>query len=128
MALVYVDIEEGADPDLAIAQQIASSLDLNAVSSITDLERQISRARRKGQRFAFLIDEVDEFIKKSRLVHGDKFPLATALRQLVMDDSSKDTILVFTLGTINSTLRQSWIRASGALAIRSLTSSRTPYS
>ena len=95
VALVYVDIEEGADPDLAIAQQIASSLDLNAVSSITDLERQISRARRKGQRFAFLIDEVDEYIKKSRLVHGDKFPLATALRQLVMDDSSKDTILVY---------------------------------
>ena len=95
VALVYVDIEEGADPDLAIAQQIASRLELSAVSTVTELERQISAARRKGRRFAFLIDEVDEYIKKSRSVHGDKFPLATALRQLVMDDPSKETVLVY---------------------------------
>ena len=95
VAYVYVDIEDNGDPDLSIAKKIAATLKLQNVESITDFERQITSLRNSGSRVAFLIDEVDEYIKKSRKVHGNNFPLATVLRQLVMDDSSKDTVLVY---------------------------------
>jgi hypothetical protein len=95
VAYVYVDLEDNGDPDLSIAQKIAATLKLPNVASITDFERQITSLRNNGTRIAFLIDEVDEYIKKSRKVHADNFPLATALRQLVMDDAAKDTILVY---------------------------------
>lgn len=95
VAYVYVDIEDNGDPDLSIAQKIAATLKLQGVESITDFERKITELRNNGSRVAFLIDEVDEYIKKSRKVHGNSFPLATVLRQLVMDDSSKDTVLVY---------------------------------
>lgn len=95
VAYVYVDIEDNGDPDLSIAQKIAATLKLQNVESITDFERKITALRNNGSRVAFLIDEVDEYIKKSRKVHGNNFPLATVLRQLVMDDSSKDTVLVY---------------------------------
>jgi len=95
VAYVYVDIEDSGDPDLSIAKKIAATLKLQNVESITDFERQITLLRNNGSRVAFLIDEVDEYIKKSKRVHGNSFPLATVLRQLVMDDSSKDTILVY---------------------------------
>ena len=95
VAYVYVDLEDNGDPDLSIAQKIAATLGLEEVKSITDFERQVTALRNNGSRLAFLVDEVDEYIKKSREVHGDAFPLATVLRQLVMDDAAKDTILVY---------------------------------
>lgn len=95
VAYVYVDLQDNGDPDLAIAQKIASTLGLDHVNSLTEFERQITAKRLKGERFAFLIDEVDEYIKKSRRIHGSDYPLATVLRQLVMDDASKDTVLVY---------------------------------
>ncbi len=95
VAYVYVDIEDNGDPDLSIAKKIAAKLKLSDIASITDFEREITEKRNSGLRFAFLIDEVDEYIKKSRLIHGQAFPLATVLRQLVMDDSSKETVLVY---------------------------------
>lgn len=95
VAYVYVDLQDKGDPDLSIAQKISTTLGLENVHSIADFERQVTALRNNGSRVAFLIDEVDEYIKKSRLVHGDAFPLATALRQLVMDDSAKETILVY---------------------------------
>ncbi len=95
VAYVYVDLEDNGDPDLSIAQKIAATLKLPNVTCITDFERQITLLRNNGAQLAFLIDEVDEYIKKSRKVHADAFPLATALRQLVMDDAAKDTILVY---------------------------------
>lgn len=95
VAYVYVDLEDDGDPDLSIAKKIASTLKLKNVKSITDFERQITLMRNNGSRVAFLIDEVDEYIKKSKKIHGNSFPLATVLRQLVMDDSSKDTVLVY---------------------------------
>jgi hypothetical protein len=95
VAYVYVDLQDNGDPDLAIAQKIASTLGLDHVKSLTEFERQITEKRLKGERFAFLIDEVDEYIKKSRRIHGSDYPLATVLRQLVMDDASKDTVLVY---------------------------------
>ena len=95
VAYVYVDIQGNGDPDLAIAQKIALTLDLGLVKSIAVFERKISSLRRKGVKIAFLIDEVDEYIKKSRSVYGSEFPLATVLRQLIMDDPDKDTFLVY---------------------------------
>lgn len=95
VAYVYVDIEDKGDPDEAIAQKIAATLGVQEVVSVTDLERQITILRNNGSRIAILIDETDEYIKKSRKKHGSKFPLATALRQLVMDDSKKETFLVY---------------------------------
>jgi hypothetical protein len=95
VAYVYVDLQDEGDPDLAIAQKIASTLDLGTVKSIAVFEKKVSSLRRKGTKVAFLIDEVDEYIKKSRKAHGSAFPLATVLRQLVMDDSDKDTFLVY---------------------------------
>lgn len=95
VAYVYVDLQDSGDPDLAIAQKIGVTLGLENINSITDFERQITSRRLAGERFAFLIDEVDEYIKKSRAIHGSEFPLATMLRQLVMDDASKDTVLVY---------------------------------
>jgi len=95
VAYVYVDLQDNGDPDLAIAQKIASTLGLDHVNSLTDFERQVTAKRLRGERFAFLIDEVDEYIKKSRRIHGGDYPLATVLRQLVMDDASKDTVLVY---------------------------------
>lgn len=95
VAYVYVDIQDDGDPDLAIAKKIALTLKLGDIKNITMFERKISDLRRHGVKVAFLIDEVDEYIKKSRKVHGAAFPLATALRQLVMDDNAKDTFLVY---------------------------------
>jgi hypothetical protein len=95
VAYVYVDLQDEGDPDLAIAQKIAITLDLGSVKSITVFEKKVTSLRRKGTKVAFLIDEVDEYIKKSRKAHGNAFPLATVLRQLVMDDSDKDTFLVY---------------------------------
>ena len=95
VAYVYVDIQDDGDPDLAIAKKIALTLKLGDIKDITMFERKVSDLRRHGTKVAFLIDEVDEYIKKSRKVHGPKFPLATALRQLVMDDTAKDTFLVY---------------------------------
>ncbi|WP_027469537.1 ATP-binding protein [Deefgea rivuli] len=95
VAYVYVDLEDDGDPDLSIARKIAATLKLEPIKNITDFERQITDVRNDGQKVAFLIDEIDEYIKKSRATHGDLFPLATVLRQLVMDDSAKDTILVY---------------------------------
>lgn len=95
VAYVYVDIQAGGDPDLAIAQKIALTLELGPVKSMAVFEKKVSSLRRKGIKIAFLIDEVDEYIKKSRKVHGSDFPLATVLRQLVMDDPDKDTFLVY---------------------------------
>lgn len=95
VAYVYVDLQDSGDPDLAIAQKIGNTLGLESINSLTDFERQITSRRLNGERFAFLIDEVDEYIKKSRVIHGNDFPLATTLRQLVMDDASKDTVLVY---------------------------------
>ncbi len=95
VAYVYVDIQDNGDPDLAIAQKIALTLDLGPVKSIAVFEKKISSLRRKGIKVAFLIDEVDEYIKKSRNVYGSEFPLATVLRQLIMDDPDKETFLVY---------------------------------
>lgn len=95
VAYVYVDIDDAGNPDLAIARKICATLDLPPAETITDFERHVTTLRSGGTRIAFLIDEVDEYIKKSRAVHGDAFPLATTLRQLVMDDSAKDTRLVY---------------------------------
>lgn len=95
VAYVYVDIQDDGDPDLAIAQKIALTLELGSVKDITTFEKKVSNLRRSGTKVAFLIDEVDEYIKKSREVHNNDFPLATVLRQLVMDDSDKNTFLVY---------------------------------
>ncbi|GCF88514.1 hypothetical protein [Shewanella sp. M-Br] len=95
VAYVYVDIQDDGDPDFAIAKKIAHTLELGNIDSIADLELKVSNLTRGGVKVAFLIDEVDEYIKKSRLVHKSEFPLATMLRQLVMADSSKDTFLVY---------------------------------
>lgn len=95
VAYVYVDLQDSGDPDLAIAKKISDIFRLENVNSLTDFEQQITKLRNTGERFAFLIDEVDEYIKKSQKVHGLAFPLATVLRQLVMDDSKKETILVY---------------------------------
>ena len=95
VAFVYGDLSDQGDPDLTIAQKIASELGLQNVSSLTDFVRQITQLRSSGFSLAFLIDEVDEYIKKSRNVYGKDFPLATALRQLVMEDSSGGTVLVY---------------------------------
>lgn len=94
-AYVYVDIQDDGDPDLAIAKKIALTLGIGNIGSISDFSSKISELRRAGTKVAFLIDEVDEYIKKSRSVHGSGFPLATALRQLVMADERKDTFLVY---------------------------------
>lgn len=95
VAYVYVDIQDDGDPDLAIAKKIALTLQLGAVKDIATFEKKISNLRREGTKVAFLIDEIDEYIKKSRKVHGNSFPLATVLRQLVMDDANKETFLVY---------------------------------
>jgi hypothetical protein len=95
VAYVYADIPDDGDPDLAVARKVAATLELSPVENHADLERQLSSLRVKGNRVALLIDEVDEYIKKSRELHGDKFPLATTLRQVVMEDPAKETILVF---------------------------------
>jgi len=95
VAYVYVDIQDNGDPDLAIAKKIAETLELGPVKDIATFEKKVSKLRRSGAKIAFLIDEVDEYIKKSRQVHPNEFPLATVLRQLVMDDPSKDTFLVY---------------------------------
>lgn len=94
VAYVYVDIPDDGDPDLAIAKKIAVTLDLGHVESITEFEFKVSELRKDGVKIAFLIDEVDEYIKKSRSANKN-FPLATVLRQLVMDDSNKNTFLVY---------------------------------
>lgn len=95
VAYVYVDIDDVDNPDLAVAQKICATLNLPLVQTIPEFERQIASLRATGVRLAFLIDEVDEYIKKSRAAHGDAFPLATALRQVVNEDSAKDTRLVY---------------------------------
>jgi hypothetical protein len=95
VAYVYVDIQDDGDPDLAIAKKIALTLQLGTVKDIATFEKKISNLRREGTKVAFLIDEIDEYIKKSRKVHENSFPLATVLRQLVMDDANKETFLVY---------------------------------
>ncbi len=95
VAYVYLDLEDAGDPDLSVAQKISTTLGLPVPATIPEFEKQVSGLRDNGVRLAFLIDEVDEYIKKSREVHGDRFPLATTLRQLVMDDAAKDTRLVY---------------------------------
>lgn len=95
VAYVYVDLQDDGDPDLAVAIKISSTLGLSEPATITEFERQITELRGSGVKLAFLIDEVDEYIKKSRAVHDDSFPLATTLRQLVMDDTDKETRLVY---------------------------------
>ncbi len=95
VALVYADIHGQVDPDLAIAKRLANELNLPSIESLTEFEKYIQAERKKGIKFAFLLDEVDEYIKKSRLVHNGEFPLASALRKIVMEDSTKSTVLVY---------------------------------
>ena len=95
VAYVYVDLQGEDDPDLAVARKISTTLGLPEPATIPEFEKQMSGLRDEGIRLAFLIDEVDEYIKMSRAIHRDGFPLATTLRQLVMDDDAKDTRLVY---------------------------------
>ena len=95
VALVYADVQGSEDPDLAIAQRIADTLGLPQVKSVSAFVRTIQAERKQGVKFAFLLDEVDEYIKKSRLAHDGEFPLASVLRQLVMEDPTKSTVLVY---------------------------------
>jgi hypothetical protein len=95
VALVYADVHDSIDPDLAIAKRLADALELPPIKSVTEFARQVQAESKKGVKFAFLLDEVDEYIKKSRIVHEGKFPLASALRQIVMEDPSKETVLVY---------------------------------
>jgi hypothetical protein len=96
VALVYVDIpNDCGDPDLSVAIKIAESLGLDKPKNLTEFEAKVKELRNSGTKVAFLIDEVDEYIKKSRKVHESEFPLSTVLRQLVMDDPKGDTRLVY---------------------------------
>lgn len=95
VALAYADIQGAVDPDLAIVQRLADALGLTPVKSVPEFVQQIQAKQKKGVKFAFLLDEVDEYIKKSRLAHDGEFPLASALRQIVMEDPTKSTVLVY---------------------------------
>lgn len=95
VAYVYADIPEDGDPDLSLGKKIAEKLNLGEINSISDLERILSALISSGRKIAILLDEVDEYIKKSRTKHADAFPLATTLRQLIMSDPDKQTILVY---------------------------------
>ncbi len=95
VALVYADVQGSVDPDLEIAQRLANALDFPPVVSVSEFVRQVQAESKKGVKFAFLLDEVDEYIKKSRPCHEGEFPLASALRQIVMEDPTKATVVVY---------------------------------
>ncbi|MGV8898661.1 MAG: hypothetical protein ACOH2B_05355 [Burkholderiaceae bacterium] len=95
VALVYADVHDSVDPDLAIAQRLTDALGLSSVNSVSEFVRQIQTNQKNGVKYAFLFDEVDEYIKKSRQAHSGEFPLASGLRQVVMEDSAKNTVLVY---------------------------------
>lgn len=95
VALVYADVHGYEDPDLAIAQRLTVALGLPPVNSVSEFVTIVQAKQKNGTKFAFLLDEVDEYIKKSRLAHDGEFPLASGLRQIVMEDPSKGTILVY---------------------------------
>lgn len=95
VALVYADVHGSNNPDLTIAQRLTVALDLPDVNSVSEFVAIIQARQKKGIKFAFLLDEVDEYIKKSRLFHDGEFPLASGLRQIVMEDPSKSTVLVY---------------------------------
>lgn len=95
VALVYADVHGSDNPDLTIAQRLTVALDLPPVNSVSEFVTIIQAKQKDGIKFAFLLDEVDEYIKKSRLSHDGEFPLASGLRQIVMEDPSKSTVLVY---------------------------------
>lgn len=95
VAYVYADIPEDGDPDINLAKKLAERLNFGEVNSIDELEKALSASIASGKRIAILLDEVDEYIKKSREKHADAFPLATILRKIIMSDSKKETILVY---------------------------------
>ena len=95
VALVYADVQDSVDPDLAIAKTLAAKLGFSPIESVHDFVRQVQAESKNEVKFAFLLDEADEYIKKSRGFHDGKFPLASALRKIVMEDSTKGTVLVY---------------------------------
>lgn len=90
VALVY-----GDDDDMAIAQEIASDLNLATPETLEDF-KTIMRDACKQQRIAILIDETDGYIRHSREIHGPtEFPLARILRGLSQSDSGHRFKLVY---------------------------------
>lgn len=96
VAYVYADPAGcSTDPDLALACRTCRSLGFAIPSSLEDFERILQEARVAGLRLAFLIDEIDEYIKASKPNHGGKFPFASKLRQVCMEDTAGLTRLVY---------------------------------
>lgn len=95
VALVYADVHGSDNPDLTIAKRLTVALNLPDINSVSEFVAIIQARQKEGIKFAFLLDEVDEYIKKSRKFHGGEFPLASGLRQIVMEDPSKSTVLVY---------------------------------